>query len=171
MILHFGERFLQEWGMQERGLTVHQFSSILIDFNWFSLIFIFFHVKCFNFHWFSFFHVKSTRGRRILILKSGIGFRILARPTDRIRIPDFRIRIPDICHINIQWIPLYSTPHAVDSRLNPIYFFATYFLPLIKDAAYYRHSLLKHIFSPWLISRSLYQTWEEEEDKGEARIE
>ena len=92
--------------------------------------------------------ISQTRGRRILILKSGIGFRILARPTDRIRIPDFRIRIPDICHINIQWTPLYSTPHAVDSRLNPIYFFATYFLPLIKDAAYYRHSLLKHIFSP-----------------------
>ena len=38
----------------------------------------------------------NSRGRRILILKSGIGFRILVRPTDRIRIPDFRIRIPDI---------------------------------------------------------------------------
>ena len=44
--------------------------------------------------------IVVVRGRRILILKSRIGFRILTRPTDRIWIPDYRIRIPDICHIH-----------------------------------------------------------------------
>ena len=41
------------------------------------------------------------KGRRILILKPGIKFQILAKPTGQIQIPDFQIWIPDICHINL----------------------------------------------------------------------